>query len=935
MSVSKGRKSIPAPGGRAAPVRALLASPAARYGIAISVAALAIMLRLALDPVWGVRFPYITLFPAIMVSAWLGGLWPGIVTTALCGTAATYFWIEPSGSWAVTETSELLGVLIFIVVGVVISGLNEAWRRSTAAIAESEERLSVTLTSIGDAVITTDDQARVTRLNAVAEGLTGWTTAAAFGRPLHDVLVIINEQTRQPAQNPVYRVLREGVVTGLANHTLLVSRDGREIPIDDSAAPIKTKDGRVTGVVMVFRDITDRRRVEREHAELLERERAAREDLDRAGRQADTAAEKLRVALEAGHMGTWEYAMRTGTVKWSPGLEAIHGFPPGSFPGTIEAFQNEIHPADRDRVLGAIRQAVDERRDHHVEYRIVRADGHVRWVEGRGQLFLDDAQQPDRMVGVCSDVTERRQAEERFRLAVEAAPAAMIMVDQRGAIVLINALTEQLLGYARHELVGQPLDRLVPPRFRERHPEYRRSFFADSKQRPMGAGGDLYALCKDGSEIPVEIGLSPIETADGLFVLAAVTNITERKQVEEERTRLLVREQAARAEIERASRLKDEFLAVLSHELRTPLNAVLGYTHLLSSGLLPPERATHALDAIQRNAQAQARLVESLLDLSRIMAGKLELNLDRVDVSELVDAAVDALRPEAEAKGVTLDVVVPRHTVGLVGDGARLQQVLWNLLSNAVKFTPRRGRVGIRVAAADSQVRIQVTDTGLGISADFLPYIFDRFKQANSENRSASAGLGLGLALVREMVQAHGGTVVAESPGEGYGSTFTVTLPTTVSAMPDASSSSGQAKEVVESLPQIDILIVDDDGDVRDLLALLLESRGAVVRAVSSVTEALDAISRQKPDVLLADLRMPEEDGYSLIRKVRAREREQQDGRLGAIAVTAYASPRDREQTIAAGYDCHVAKPVDPVELTRAIVKVAKADERVTTKEEG
>jgi CheY-like chemotaxis protein len=273
-------------------------------------------------------------------------------------------------------------------------------------------------------------------------------------------------------------------------------------------------------------------------------------------------------------------------------------------------------------------------------------------------------------------------------------------------------------------------------------------------------------------------------------------------------------------------------------------------------------------------------------------------------------------------------VVVPSSPVGLVGDGTRLQQVLWNLLSNAVKFTPRAGRVGIRVAMVDSQVQIQVTDTGQGIGADFLPYVFDRFTQADGEKRRAPTGLGLGLALVREMVQAHGGTVVAESPGEGHGSTFTVTLPTSAAAsMLNASKvSTTQAKDVVESLPQIDILIVDDDGDVRGLLALLLESRGAVVRAVSSATEALDAISRHRPDVLLADLRMPEEDGYSLIRKLRAREREQQDGRLPAIAVTAYASPRDREQAIAAGYDGHVAKPVDPGELARAIVKVAKAE---------
>jgi PAS domain S-box-containing protein len=766
------------------------------------------MLRLALDPIWGVRLPYITLFPAIMVSAWLGGGWPGIITTALCGTAAEYFWIEPSRSWAVTDKSELLGLLLFIVVGVVISALNEAWRRGTVAIAESEQRLSVTLSSIGDGVLTTDEQGRVVGVNAVAEALTGWTEGDAVGRRLEEIFVIINEETRRPTENPIGKVLRDNVIVGLANHTVLISKDGREIPIDDSAAPIRTADGVVTGVILVFRDVTERRQAERERVALLEQEQAARTESERR-------AEELRQLL-----------------------------------------------------------------------------------------------------------TERKEAEERFRLAIEAAPTAMIMVDQQGTIVLANTLTDQMLGYGRDEIVGCSIEQLVPSRFRDRHLNHRTSFLADAHQRPMGAGMDLYALHKNGSEIPVEIGLSPIETADGVFVLAAVTDITARRHIEDERERLLVREQTARAEMERASRLKDEFLAVLSHELRTPLNAVLGYAHLLNSGVLPPERASHALDAIQRNAHAQARLVESLLDLSRVMAGKLELNLEELNLATIVNAAVDALRPGAEEKGIAIDAVVP--PMPIVADGGRLQQVFWNLLSNAIKFSDRGGRVAIRCTEEDAQVRVQVTDNGQGIRADFLPYVFDRFSQADGQTRRSRTGLGLGLALVREMVQAHGGTVVAESPGEGRGSRFTVTLPLSIGSFAHGSpKTSAPQPDAPESLPPIEILIVDDDGDVRDLLALLLESRGAIARTVSSASEALDAISQRRPDVLLADLRMPDEDGYSLIRKVRAREREQEEGRLPAIAVTAYASPSDRDKAIAAGFDLHVAKPVEPADLARAVATVA------------
>jgi PAS domain S-box-containing protein len=776
-------------------------SAATRYAVAIGVAVAAILIRLALDPLWGVKFPYITLFPAIMLSAWSGGLGPGLVTTVITGTAAAYFWIEPVRAWSVDDPSELIGTAVFVAVGVVISALNEAWRRGT---------------------------------------------------------------------------------------------DG------------------------------ERRQVERERAGLLDSERAARIEIERARRETQTAAEQLRVAMEAGRMGTWEYTMATGRVKWSPGLEAIHGFAPGAFPGTFEAFQNEILPADRHEVVEAIRASVDARRAHHVEYRIVRSDGSIRWVEGRGQLLCDASGQPERLAGICLDVTERKQFENRFRLAVEAAPAGMIMVDARGVIVLANTLAETLFGYARHELIGQSVDRFVPTRLRERHAEYRRDFYADSQPRPMGAGRDLFAVRKDGTEFPVEIGLSPIEAEDGLFVLAAVTDITERKHVEEERSQLLVREQAARAEIERASHLKDEFLAVLSHELRTPLNAILGYSHLLNSGALPPQRLKHALGAIQRNAEAQARLVESLLDLSRIMAGKLDLDLQPIDLARVVDSAVDVVRPEAEARDVAIDVAAPPSPCALVGDGNRLQQVLWNLFANAVKFTPRNGRVAIRWAAEDAHIRIHVSDTGQGIRAEFLPHVFDRFSQSDGEKRRSRGGLGLGLALVREIVQAHGGSVVAESPGEGRGSTFTVTLPRSLPVRRPTPGTTEIPDDGARQLPSLDVLIVDDDGDVRDLLALLVESRGALARTASSVAEALNAVEQHRPNVLLADLRMPEEDGYSLIRKLRADERLRQQVHLPAIAVTAYASPSDREQAIVAGYDWHVAKPIDPEDLARAIARVVK-----------
>jgi CheY-like chemotaxis protein/anti-sigma regulatory factor (Ser/Thr protein kinase) len=309
--------------------------------------------------------------------------------------------------------------------------------------------------------------------------------------------------------------------------------------------------------------------------------------------------------------------------------------------------------------------------------------------------------------------------------------------------------------------------------------------------------------------------------------------------------------------------------------------------------------------------------------LSRVIAGKLELDLRTLDLSALVHAAIDVVSPDADAKGIRLNVATMPMTV--VGDAGRLQQVFWNLLSNAVKFTPRGGEVRVRLEQTDSQVRIQVTDTGQGIRRDFLPFVFDRFKQGEGDMQRRSAGLGLGLALVSEIVQAHGGTVDADSPGEGRGSTFTVVLPVRAAPTTPATTKPSTRAATAELLTNIRVLIVDDEADVRELLTLILESRGGDVRAVSSAAEAFEAIDSFKPDVLLADLRMPEEDGYSLIHKVRARERERRSEHLSAIAVTAYASPSDRARALDAGYDGHLAKPVVPDEVVRVVADVAAA----------
>jgi CheY-like chemotaxis protein/nitrogen-specific signal transduction histidine kinase len=381
----------------------------------------------------------------------------------------------------------------------------------------------------------------------------------------------------------------------------------------------------------------------------------------------------------------------------------------------------------------------------------------------------------------------------------------------------------------------------------------------------------------------------------------------------------------ALAAAEEASRLKDEFLAVVSHELRTPLNAILGWARMLRAGTLAPDDVPRALETIERNAQAQAQLIEDLLDVSRIVSGKLRLEMRPVDVREVIEEALDTVRPTADARGVSLTAAV--GNVGPVsGDAQRLQQVVWNLLSNSIKFTPRGGTVDVRAEQVGSMVRISVSDTGQGIDEEFLPYVFDRFRQAAVSGQMRRKGLGLGLAIVRHLVEAHAGTIEAASDGPGRGATFRVELPvmvgrTVLSTQPARGYPSGL--ETTLSLTDIRVLVVDDDADAREMLSIALRQYGAAVTLTASVDEALAAASRECPDVLVSDIEMPEATGYDLIRRLRQSE-DQALRRLPAVALTAYARTEDRVKALIAGFQTHVPKPVEPAELVTVIASLAQ-----------
>lgn len=573
----------------------------------------------------------------------------------------------------VSRARELIALATLLgaaLVGASMLGLNRHARRRLAAeraVYEERQRLDITLRSIGDAVISADLGGHVVFMNAVAERLTGWRLFDARGKPVEQVFHIVNEETRATAESPVARALREGTVVGLANHTALVAKDGREMPLDDSAAPIVDVDGACVGAVLVFRDVADRRRAEQE------RERLAQ----------------------------------------------------------VEAAQAESR---------------------------------------RGEA-------------------------------------------------------------AREEL---------------------------------------------------------LRASDA------------------------------------ANRAKDEFLGVLSHELRSPLNAMFGWVSLLRKGALTSAKRERALEIIERNVHLQARLVDDLLDVSRIVSGKLAIEQRPIDLEGLVGAAVEDVRPAAAVKGVQLVFSLGRLPGPVDGDEKRLRQVLTNLLTNAVKFTPRGGQVSVTLASHEGEASVEIADTGAGIAPDFLPHIFDRFQQADASNTRSQGGLGMGLPIARTLAELHGGRIEVRSNGLGKGATFTLHLP--LQAAPLGGSAGRGEPESTEraraELAGVAVMLVEDNADAREAMALAFEQSGARVHACGSVAEALRVMDRETLDVIVSDIGMPGENGYELIEKVRAH-----GSHIPAVAMTGFASAQDREAARRSGFDEHLAKPVTPEALVAKVRQMVQPGE--------
>ena len=626
-----------------------------RYGLPLAAFVLILLISTGIQRYLGFGLDLTALIIILMIAtAWYLGRGPGLLIAVVFEFVLDYFSPAPF----TTKSAVILVNRMVLFVSLVWFASSR--RNAEKKLNEQRELLQVTLSSIGDAVIATDVTGNVNFLNPVAESLTGWTVKEAAGKPIQEVFSIINEETRKPIESPFEAVIEAGSIVGLANHTVLIARDGREIPIEDSGAPIKDSDGKTIGVIVVFHDVSERR------------------------------------------------------------------------------------------------------------------------------------------------------------------------------------------------------------------------------------------------------------------------------QAEKEREKLLKSEQEARGEAETAVRLKDEFLATVSHELRTPLNAILGWSAMLKNSNLERNNVRNALGIIERNAKAQAEIIGDILDVSRIITGKLQLDTKPVEIAPIIESAVDTLRPAATAKDISLTISLDNNNGYVIGDADRLQQIIWNLISNAIKFTSEKGKIEISSKRLDSFLEISISDNGIGIDEDFLPFIFERFRQGDASTTRMHGGLGLGLAIVRHLVELHGGTVYAESGGNGKGAIFTVRLPVAQGEPilsdgelyfdeDEASEFSADASD----LRGTRVLIVDDDKDTLEVMRIVLKKHGAKVRIAVSTADALEVFREWRPDVLISDLGMPVEDGYSLISKIRALPPDQ-GGAIPAAALTAYVSEKDRQKALSAGYQIHIPKPIDPLKIVAAIAEMKK-----------
>jgi PAS domain S-box-containing protein len=656
------------------------------------------------------------------------------------------------------------------------------------------------------------------------------------------------------------------------------------------------------GYVATWRDITDRKQTEE----------ALRD-----------SEQRLQMALDGSGGGFWDWNIATKEVYLSPRWLEMLEYEKGKLPETFSTWEQLIHADDKASVVEWLQAHLQNNSvPYRFEYRMLTKSGQWKWIANYAKVVMRDEQgNPLRMAGIHQDISDRKQIEEalqqreeQFRFITNTIPQIVWTTDANGVTDYVNQRWVNYTGLSQEVALQTDWQTLIHPDDLPAVQEFWTNAYKTAPTYEIE-----YRLRRSDGMFRWHLvqGL-PMRNQHGQVVkwFGTCTDIHDQKELEIERHHLLEREQAAREAAERANHIKDEFLAILSHELRSPLNPILGWVKLMQSRKFDPAKTAEALATIERNVRLQTQLIDDLLDVARILRGKLSMQVAPVDLVFVIEAAIETVRTAALAKSILLNPVLPQ--IGHIsGDAARLQQVVWNLLSNAIKFTPPHGKVDIWLERVGDQAQITVSDTGKGISSNFLPYIFESFRQEDASTTRKFGGLGLGLAIVYSLVEAHGGTIWADSRGEGLGATFTIQLPL-LNLEPEKNLHNPLPQQELD-LSGVRVLAVDDEPDARDLLTMSLTQYGAEVLTVTSAADVLANLESFQPDILVSDIGMPGMDGYTLIQQVRALP-PMQGGQTPAIALTAYAREGDQKRAITDGYQLHIVKPLDPEQLVQAVM---------------
>ena len=867
------------------------------YGIAIAAIAVAVLVRWLLDPWLVDSLPLVTLFVAVAFAAGIGGYAPAVLVAVVGYLVCAYLFIDPRGSLGLDRLGNAVGLITYAFTCVVILLIGDAMRRARTSAAERGELLRVTLDSIGDAVITTDLEGRVTYVNAVAEALTGWSHADALTRPLASVFRIVDEQGREPAENPAIRALREGTVVGLANHTVLIAKDGSERTIDDSAASIRDEQGKVSGCVLVFRDVSEKRRLERQLASRL---------ID---------ARMLASIVESSDDAIVSKTLEGMIQSWNAAAERLFGYTAQQAVGRhISLIIPPERMAEEDQIVATLREG--RRVDHFVTERL-RSDGKRLYVSLTISPVKDEAGNVVGASKIVRDVTKQRETEERerglladtvaanakFRALFDQGALFAAILDVDGTIVDPSRPAVEGCGYTRAQVVGKrfwegpwwtPSPSLV---------DRIRTATADA-----AAGKTLRTempyFAADAQARTVDITILPVRDDGGriLFLAAMGTDVTERRQLEDDLRTLA-------ADLSEVDRRKNEFLATLSHELRNPLAPLRNMLEVLQRAHGDREIVGRAVDTMERQLVQLVRLVDDLLDLNRITHDRIDLRKARVDVRSVIHDVVQAARPITDARGHEVHASMPAEPLHVHADAVRLTQVFGNLLSNSSKYTPGGGVIRVTARRHENVAEITFADTGIGIAPDQLERIFEMFVQVDRPTEGSQGGLGIGLTLANRLVHLHGGSIEAKSAGVGHGSEFIVRLPI-------ATEHGADEPQPPPSTPHTNrayrVLVVDDNRDAASSLVLLLEIAGHKAARAHDGPSALEAAEKERPEVILLDIGLPTLNGYEVCRRIRARP---WGASVMLIALTGWGQEEDRRRSHEAGFDGHLVKPVEYAEL--------------------